>query len=129
MPTCFITLSEVVSTLDDQQLDLLRDIVAEELSSESRVLDRNHVSLRVLRSTRSHMLAELELEIFCQFFFRRFLTRDKRAQKISLRSTRLIGTGCATWINMAIVGYSRATIDGQVFFSDKSSDARNTHNS
>ena len=69
------------------------------------------------------MLGDVELEIFCQFFVRRFFSRDKRAQFISTRVKDLVAFDCATWINMMVVGYSRVTVQGQTFFSDKASQA------
>ena len=123
MPTCHITLSENIPALSEEQLLSIRDIVAEGLNSGARLLDRNHIVLRVNRGLRSHMLGDLEIEVFCQFFVRRFFTRDRRAQCISSRVKDLISFDCATWINMMIVGYSRVDVQGHSFFSDKASQA------
>lgn len=118
MPTCHLILSEGVPELSKEQLLSIRDIVAEELNSQSRLLDRYHIVLRIQRAHREHMLADVELEIFCQLFIRRFFSRDRRAQAISGKIKDLIEFDCATWINMMIVGYSRVTRDGQSYFSD-----------
>jgi hypothetical protein len=64
------------------------------------------------------MLGDIEVEVFAQFFIRRFFSRDKRAEHISRRISKLLGIGCATWIHLNVMGYSRVTIDGQSFFSD-----------
>ena len=118
MPTCFVTLSESVADLSDEQIGTVRDIVAEELDSRSRRLDRGHIVIRVQRSRRAHMLGDVELEIFAQLFWRRFFSRDRRAQAISRRMTTVVSASCATWINMSIVGYARVTPTGETFFSD-----------
>ncbi len=118
MPTCFITLNAAMPDLTHEEVDKIRDIVATALMFGSRFLDRTHIAVRVQRSQRAHMLGDMEIEIFAQFFFRRFLSRDARAQAISRNVSRLVHANCATWINMSIVGYSRVTLDGESFFSD-----------
>ena len=118
MPTCFITLSQSVEDLSDSDIGCIRDIVAEALTSGARFLDRNHIVVRVQRSQRAHMLGEIEVEIFAQFFVRRFFSRDRRAQLISRSISKLLGVDCATWLNMSVVGYSRVTVSGESFFSD-----------
>jgi hypothetical protein len=118
MPVCYITLSELVVLPNDEKIDLIRDIIAEGLDSKSRNLDRNHIVIRIQYSKRKFMLGEIELDIFAQFFFRRFLSRDKRAKNISKKITELLKYDCATWINMSMVGYSRVTKEGKTFFSD-----------
>lgn len=124
MPTCYITISDELLKLDDESCFSIRDIVADELSSKARMLDRHHIALRLQYARRLHMLGDIELEIFCQRFVRRMISRDTRAQLISARVSALLRKDCATWINMMGVGYSRVTIDGQSFFSDKASEAR-----
>ena len=123
MPTCHITLSEKIPALTEGQLLSVRDIVAEGLNSGARLLDRDHIVIRVNGGVRAHMLGDLEIEVFCQFFVRRFFTRDRRAQYISSRVKDLISFDCATWINMMIVGYSRVDVRGHSFFSDRASQA------
>lgn len=123
MPTCYITVSETAPDLSEEDLLSIRDIVAEGLNSGARRLDRNHIVLRIQRGVRTHMLGDIELEIFCQFFVRRFFSRDRRAQFISSRVTTLSSVGCATWINMMVVGYSRVDAEGRSYFSDKASQA------
>lgn len=118
MPACHITLSEKVKDLTDNDLDKIRDIVAQGLDSGARYLDRNHIVVRVQRSKRCHMLGVVEVEVFAQFFIRRFFSRDTRAKYISKEISKLINHDCATWINMGVVGYSRVTTEGKVFFSD-----------
>ena len=70
------------------------------------------------------MLADLEIEIFCQFFIQRFFTRDKRAQMISKRAMEVVGYECAAWINLMVVGYARVDLEGKSYFSDKASEAK-----
>lgn len=123
MPTCYITVSENAPDLSKEDLLRIRDIVAEGLNSGARRLDRNHVVLRVQHGLRAHMLGDIELEIFCQFFFRRFFSRDRRARSISSSVAGLSSVGCATWINMMVVGYSRVDVEGRSFFSDRKSQA------
>ena len=118
MPTCFITLSEICVRPSSDDLDAIRDIVAEELTSGARYLDRNHIVLRVGTGERKRMLGEIELEVFAQFFVRRFFDRDRRAERISRRVSILLHKDCATWINLSVVGYSRVTASGAAFFSD-----------
>lgn len=124
MPTCIVTLSEVAHDLSDANLCTIRDIVAEELTSGARYLDRNHISARVIRSQRAHMLGDIEIEVQAQFFLRRFLNRDHRAQRIASRVTREFEIACACWINMSLVGYARVTPDGHSYYSDKASGRR-----
>ena len=119
MPTCHVVLSEVFpGNLSDAQLESIRDVVAEGLDSRARSLDRDHVVIRVHSGIRAHMLGEVEVEIFCQFFLRRFFDRDRRANKISSRLRDLLGSDVATWVNMGVVGYSRVTTSGRAFYSD-----------
>lgn len=118
MPICYITLSESIKELKGSEIELIRDIVAEGLNSKSRFLDRSHIVIRLQKSQRRFMLGEIEIDVFAQFFFRRFLSRDKRAKYISKKICELINYDCATWINMSIVGYSRVTKEGETYFSD-----------
>lgn len=118
MPTCFVTVSEVCAPLDEVALGELRDIIAAALDSKSRRLDRSHIVVRVLRGSRSEMLGEIEIEVFCQFFLRRFFDRDRRAASISRKVSETLGYDCASWINMSVVGYSRVKTSGEAFFSD-----------
>jgi hypothetical protein len=124
MPTCHLTLAGHVPELCKEEMQAVRDIVANGLNSSARLLDRNHVVIRVQRADREHMLADIEVEVFCQFFVRRFFSRDKRAESISKGIKELLGYDCATWINMMVVGYARATIEGKVYFSDKASQSK-----
>jgi len=118
MPACHITLSEKLPDLTFENIEIIRDIVAEGLDSGARRLDRNHIVVRVNRAQRKSMLGEIEIEVFSQLFVRRFFSRDRRAKNISQKITEKLGFDCATWINMCIVGYSRVTKTGEVFFSD-----------
>lgn len=118
MPTCYLTVSDSVAEIKDEKIDELRTIIAECLMTRSRYLDKDHVCVRVIKGTRRHMLGEIEIEVFAQFYLRRFFVRDKKAFEISARTTQLFGYDCATWINMGMVGYSRVTKKGETFFSD-----------
>jgi len=100
----------------------IRDIVAEGMDSKSRLLDRNHIAVRIAEAPRQFMLGEIEIDIFAQFFWRRHFSRDKRANMISTKVSLLLGLDCATWINMCKVGYSRVTKSGESFFSIKADD-------
>jgi hypothetical protein len=124
MPTCYVTLSEKVPDLTEEQLFLIRDFIADGLNSKSRLLDRHHIVLRIQRAPRLHMLGDIELEVFSQFFLRRFFSRDRRAQEISTRIKDLLHFDCATWINMMVVGYARVSREGHSYFSDKTSQAK-----
>jgi hypothetical protein len=104
--------------LTDDEINSIRDIVADGLNSRARFLDRNHVVVRVHRSKRVHMLGDMEIEVFSQFYIQRFFSRDLRAKKISGKVSSLMGVDCATWINMSVVGYARVTVAGEVFSSD-----------
>ena len=118
MPTCFVTISQDCRALTDADREAIRATVAKELDSKSRRLDSSHVVLREQVGRRSDMLGAVELEVFCQFFLRRFFDRDKRANRISTQVGQLLHGNCATWINMGIVGYSRVTLEGKSYFSD-----------
>lgn len=118
MPTCFVTLSEACPAMDNDMSNTLRDIIAAALDSRARRLDRSHIVLRIVSGRRAEMLGEIEVEVFCQFFLRRFFDRDRRAEMISRRVSESIGHDCATWINMSVVGYSRVKTTGESFFSD-----------
>ena len=66
------------------------------------------------------MLGDIELDIFAQLYVRRLFSRDKRAHMISEMISQHLGCGCATWINLCMVGYSRVTSEGD-FYSDSDS--------
>lgn len=120
MPTCYITLSDKFQDSHEDIkhcLNEIRDIVAHELDSKSRLLDRNHITVRLQSSLRENMLADIEIDIFAQFFFRRFFSRDKRANAIAKKTVSLVNADCAVWINLVQVGYSRHTRAGEDFYS------------
>ena len=124
MPVCYITISKKVggkSILEGKE-NSIRDIIADGLDSKSRLLDRDHIAIRIIESNRSFMLGDIELDIFAQFFFRRYFSRDKRANKISHKIATLLGVDCASWINLCTVGYSRVTNTGESFYSVKADD-------
>jgi hypothetical protein len=108
----------MVTDLTDEQLQKIRDVVADGLNSKSRLLDRHHIVLRIQRSKRVFMLGDVEIEVFAQFFLRRFFSRDRRAQSISREVSLFLRADCAAWINMGVVGYARVTTRGESFFSD-----------
>ena len=118
MPVCYLTLSEKVKIVEECQIMYVRKIVAEGLDSKSRNLDENHISLRVQYSQRKCMLSDIEIEIFSQLYLRRMFNRDKRSSFISEKISRYFQCGCATWINMGYVGYSRNELGGKTYFSD-----------
>lgn len=118
MPVCYITLSEKKPQLTELQIKNMRKIIAKGLNSNSRRLDETHIAIRVQSSYRECMLGDIEIDIFSQLYLRRLFSRDKRANYISKKVSEYLGCGCATWINMEIVGYSRVTTDGNVFYSD-----------
>lgn len=90
MPVCYITLSESVPLPSIDEINDIRDIVAEGLNSKVRTLDRNHIAVRVQKGERIFMLGEVEVEIFAQLYFDRFISRDKRANFISHKITALL---------------------------------------
>lgn len=116
MPVCYITLSEMARKPNTAEIDRIRDIVAEGLLSKARYLDRNHIVIRIQDSQRCHMLGEMEIDIFAQFDFERYFSRDKRAKNISSQVSKLLQTDCATWINLSMVGYCRVTKEGETHF-------------
>lgn len=118
MPVCYITLSESIKQPNSDEVNSIRDIVAKGLDSGARSLDRDHIVIRIQHSQRAFMLGEVEIDIYSQFFVRRFFSRDKRAKFISSKISELLNKDCATWINMCVVGYSRVTVKGEVYFSD-----------
>ena len=120
MPVCYVTVSEDLSTMTSSQLSHIRDIIAQGLTSKSRPLDRNHISIRVQNGNKDTMLGEIELDIFSQLYVRRLFSRDKRANYISECISKELGASCATWINMGYVGYSRVTPGGGNYYSDSS---------
>lgn len=118
MPTCFVTLSEDLHDLTNEQRLQLRKIVAKGLDSKSRRLDEKHIALRVIRGKRDSMLADIEIEIFAQVYLKRLFSRDKRANAISGNVSEFLNISCASWINLQMVGYSRVTPDGSEYYSD-----------
>lgn len=121
MPVCYITLSEMVKEPNVAEIDSIKDFVAEGLISKARYarhLDRNHIVVRIQKSQRCHMLGEIEIDIFAQFDFQRYFSRDRRAKSISSQVSKLLKNDCATWINLSMVGYARVTKDGKTYFSD-----------
>ena len=117
MPICYVTISDNIPSISDEDLQSIRKTIADGLNSKTRRLDETHISLRVQHNNRSLMLGDIELEIYGQLYFRRLFSRDKRANKISESISRYFGYGCATWINMCFVGYSRVTPTGS-YYSD-----------
>lgn len=126
MPICYITVSQEYESIlrKDNITEAIRTIVADGLDSKSRLLDKNHISLRFNISYRYSMLADVEIDIYAQFFLRRYLNRDKRANEISNRISKFLDLDCATWINLCQVGYSRYTTDGKSFYSVKEDDKK-----
>jgi hypothetical protein len=119
MPICnMIVADELGLTLSDEQLVAVRKAVAAGLDSSARRLDHTHIVLRVLSGRRAHMLGEVELEVVGQFYLRRFLSRDKRAESISQDVSAVIGVDVATWILLLGMGYARVTASGERYFSD-----------
>ena len=118
MPVCYVTVSEKNPYLSNKQLIFIRKAIAIGLDSKSRKLDETHISLRINKGNRIHMLGDIEIEVFSQVYLRRLFSRDKRAKKISTLLSHHLDCSCATWINMGFVGYSRACSDGSMFFSD-----------
>lgn len=118
MPVCYVTVSEKSPILSNEQLIFIRKAIAIGLNSKSRKLDETHISLRINKSNRNHMLGDIEVEIFSQVYLRRLFSRDERAKQISSLISHRLECSCATWINMGVVGYSRACLDGTLFFSD-----------
>ncbi len=118
MPVCHITLSESLKDPNTNEINIIRDIVAKELLSDARYLDRNHIVIRIQRSKLCFMLGEVEIEIFAQDDSQRFSSRDERAKNISSQVSKLLKHDCATWINLSNVGYCRVTTTGQEYFSD-----------
>lgn len=118
MPSCYVTISEDVHDLTASEINIIRDVVADGLNSKSRILDRNHIVIRVNRSSREFMLGEIEVEIFSQLYIRRLFSRDKRAKNISKILSEKLKYDFATWINMGMVGYCRVTKGGEIFYSD-----------
>lgn len=122
MPVCYVTFSNAVKAeIKTEQLNTIRKIVAASLDSKSRLLDEEHIALRIQYSERQVMLADIEIDIFAQFFWRRYFSRDKRANNISTNIEESFGVSCATWINLCQVGYSRVN-NGQSFYSSKEDD-------
>lgn len=64
MPVCYITLSENKQQLTKKQMQDLREIIAKGLDSNSRKLDRTHITIREQYSSRDCMLADIEIDIF-----------------------------------------------------------------
>ncbi len=121
MPVCYITISEKIPRLSKVQLMQMRTFVAEGLDSRSRRLDETHIAVRLQRSDRDLMLGDVEVDIFSQLYMRRLLSRDKRANAIAQKISEYLECCCAVWINMGFVGYSRASDNGSVYFSDADS--------
>lgn len=118
MPICYVTVSKEIPLLSMNQLTQIRKIVAKGLNSKARSLDLTHITLRLQTADRDNMLGDIEIEIYAQLYLRRLFTRDKRAEYISKHVMSTLNVGCATWINMCFVGYSRVNKDGDIFFSD-----------
>ena len=108
MPVCYVTFSKSVKIeeISVEKLNIIRKIVANSLDSKSRLLDENHIALRIQYSERQTMLADIEIDIFAQFFS---------------EIEKNFDVSCATWINLCQVGYSRVN-NGQSFYSTKEDD-------
>ena len=118
MPTCFITVAQERKQLNKSDINYIRTVVAEGLDSKARKLDKTHLTIRVNESSIDYMLGDIEIEIFAQLYLRRLFSRDKRANYISKKVSNHLQCGCATWINLEFVGYSRSTPDGSDYYSD-----------
>lgn len=118
MPVCYITISEKIPSLSNEQLVQIRKYVAKGLDSHSRRLDETHIAVRLQSSNRDLMLGDIEIDIFSQVYARRLFTRDKRANEIAQNVSSYLNCCCAIWINMGCVGYSRVSETGSVYFSD-----------
>lgn len=118
MPVCYITVSDNIANLSKQQVSQIRQFVARGLDSKSRKLDETHISVRLQQGNRESMLGDIELDVFAQFYLRRYFSRDKRANNISRDISKYLNCCCATWINMGNVGYSRVSEKGKEYFSD-----------
>ena len=118
MPICYITLSEDIQELEKKELNSIKIILAEELISYARFLDSTHIVLRIQRGTKENMLGEVELDVFANFDFQRYWSRDKKSRNISYKISKLLNYNCATWINLNIMGYARVTKEGKEYFSD-----------
>ncbi len=117
MPVCYVTVSEKLNTLGDEDVQFIRKAVAKGLDSKARRLDENHIAIRVLTGSRRAMLGDIEVEIFAQLYLRRLFSRDKRSNVIAKMIASHFECGCATWINLCMVGYSRSTCEGD-YYSD-----------
>ena len=118
MPVCYMTLSEKCPKLDAKKVRNVRKIIAKGLNSHSRKLDETHIAMRIQYGSRASMLGDVEIDIFSQLYLRRFFSRDKRANYISWEVSDYLECCCATWINMEIVGYSRVSTTGDIYYSD-----------
>jgi hypothetical protein len=58
------------------------------------------------------------------YFWRRYFSRDKCANKISKGISEFLNVDCTTWINLCQVGYSRVTKEWHSFFSIKADDEK-----
>lgn len=109
MPVVYITIAKNIKLEKSiaEILSLVRTAVAEGLDSKSRLLDETHVATRLTYGEREFMLADFELDVFCQKFLRRVFSRDKRANQIAKKLSLELGVDVACWINLSNVGYSR----------------------
>ncbi len=115
MPVVYITIAKNASIEKpiNEILSLVRTAVAEGLDSKSRLLDETHIATRVTYGEREFMLADFELDVFCQKFLRRVFSRDKRANAIAKKISLELGIDVACWINLTNVGYSRFEFKNQ----------------
>lgn len=109
MPVVYITIAKNIKLEKSitEILSLVRTAVAEGLDSKSRLLDETHIATRLTYGEREFMLADFELDVFCQKFLRRVFSRDKRANQIAKKLSLELGVDVACWINLSNVGYSR----------------------
>lgn len=109
MPVVYITIAKNIKLEKSiaEILSLVRTVVAEGLDSKSRLLDETHIATRLTYGERDFMLADFELDVFCQKFLRRVFSRDKRANQIAKKLSLALGVDVACWINLSNVGYSR----------------------
>ncbi len=127
MPVVFAIVSEEIK--NNVNLDRLQRIIREEvakgLDSKSRLLDEMHISVCVINGKREYMLADIEINVFCQRFLRRYFSRDKRANFIAKTISCVLSFDVACWINMQTVGYSRYEfLSSQSYYSVKADDKK-----
>lgn len=108
MPSANVFVSEELEDRTLARMEEIRAVIATELSTKRKVLEPDQVSLRVASVKSQMQLSPVEIEVFGHAFWHRLRRLDARALRVAAAVSAIIDSPVSCWVNLAIVGYSRA---------------------